>query len=372
MIPFGKQTISEDDIQAVVKALKSNWLTTGPSVENFEKEFAKKVGSKYAVAVSNGTAALYVAYKAIGLKEGDELITTPMTFSGTSNSALQCDAKIIFADIDENGLIDPEEIEKSISPETKAIVPVHYTGLVPDMKRIFEIAQKNKIFVIEDACHALGTHYRGSNIGSCKYSDIALFSFHPTKHITTAEGGMITTNSEEIYEKLKTFRNHGFVNGKIEDFIGYYSMEELSFNFRLSDIQCALGNSQLSKLDQFVESRRNIAKTYDNAFKDNSNIDFLKEKQETNSSYHLYVIKTKDDKTRNALFKFLRDNDIFCQIHYVPVYYLNYYKQLGFKKGLCKNAESFYERIISIPIFPNLTTEDQNKVIKTIEEFFEQ
>ena len=372
MIPYGRQSVDENDIKAVVDVLKSDFLTTGPKVYEFEKNFALVVGAKYAVAVSNGTAALHLACLVAGLKQGNELITTPMTFAASANCAFYCNAKPVFVDIKENGLIDENKVEEKITDNTKVIVPVHYTGLSCNMEEIKKIAEKHKLLVIEDACHALGGKYKDSKIGACKYSDMAVFSFHPVKHITTGEGGMITTNSKELYEKLLILRNHGITRDKDkftnkEEGDWFYEMQELGFNYRMNDIQCALGINQLKKLNAFVGKRREIAKRYDDAFKDFEEIDII---GDDSNAYHLYVIKVKDSRTRLALFNNLKKKGILCQVHYIPVYLHPYYKKQGYKKGLCPNAELFYSKIISIPMHPTLNKDEQEKVIKEIGDFF--
>jgi UDP-4-amino-4,6-dideoxy-N-acetyl-beta-L-altrosamine transaminase len=372
MIPYGRQFLDEKDINEVVNVLKSGFLTTGPKVKEFEEKFSSEVGAKYAVAVSSGTAGLHLAALAAGIRKGDEVITTPLTFAASANCALYCGAKPVFADITEQGIINPAEIEKRISSKTKAVIPVHYSGMPCSMKEIKKIAEEKKLIVIEDACHALGASYECSRIGDCKYSDMAVFSFHPVKHITTGEGGMITTNSKEIYEKLVLLRSHGITkdNAKFEsqDEGGWHQeMRELGFNYRITDIQCALGISQLEKLGSFVEKRKEIAGKYGEAF---SRIDGVEPVGSSESSYHLYVIKVKDSETRLKLYNHLKKEGIMCQVHYVPVYLHPYYQKLGYKKGLCPKAEKFYERILSIPIFYSLTDDEQSKVISSIGDFF--
>lgn len=374
MLTYGKQSLDNKDINSVVEVLRSDLLTTGPKVEEFEKKLADYVGSKYAVAVSSGTAALHLGCLAAGLKKNDELITTPMTFAASANCALYCNAKPIFVDISNKGLIDKDKIEEKITKKTKIIIPVHYSGLPCNMEKIKEIAKKYNLIVIEDACHALGSKYKGSKIGDCKYSHMAVFSFHPVKHITTGEGGMITTNSKKLYEKLIMLRNHGITKNpkKLTKKEGpwYYEMQELGFNYRITDFQCALGISQLRKIDDFIKKRRQIAKRYDNAFEKNDNIEVIKETNGCFNAYHLYIIKVNNKGIRLRLFNYLKDNDIFCQVHYIPVYWHPYYKKLGYKEGLCPLAENFYQKIISLPIYPSLKKKEQGKVIDLINNFF--
>ncbi|MBP2201431.1 UDP-4-amino-4,6-dideoxy-N-acetyl-beta-L-altrosamine transaminase [Methanococcus voltae] len=377
MIIYGKQTIDQEDIESVINILKSDFLTTGPKVYEFEKNFANYVGSKYAVAVSNGTAALHLTCLSLGISEGDEVICTPMTFAASVNCVLYCGATPVFVDVDENGLMDASLIEEKITSKTKAIIPVHYSGLSCNTKLIKGIADKHNLKIIEDGCHALGTEIFEYKIGSCINSDLCIFSFHPVKHITTGEGGMITTNDEELYNKLLKLRTHGITKNAGE-FIcesqgpWYYEMQDLGYNYRITDIQCALGVSQLKKIDNFLDKRRSIAKKYDNAFKNNKNIDLLKSDNNCLNSYHLYVIKLKDEKTRLQLFNHLKDNQIYCQVHYIPVHLHPYYQKLGFKKGELPNAEDFYNRVISLPMYPNLTDEEVDYVIDKVQNFFKK
>lgn len=375
IIPYGLQSIDNADIEEVVKVLKSNWLTTGPKISEFEIKFAKYVGSKYAVAVSSGTAALHLACLAAGLKEDEELITTPMTFAASANCAFYCKARPIFVDIKENGLIDEEKIEEKINRKTRIILPVHYTGLSCNMQKIREIGTKHKLIIIEDACHALGAKYEDSTIGDCKYSDMTVFSFHPVKHITTGEGGMITTNSKELYEKLLLLRNHGITKDPSKlinknEGPWYYEMQDLGFNYRITDFQCALGIMQLNKIDIFIEKRREIAKKYEKAFQDIKSIEIINEDKNSFNPYHLFVIKVKDGETRLKLFNHLKSNNILCQVHYMPIYWYPYYQKKGYNKGICPNTEYFYNRIISLPIYPDLKDEEQKIVIEKIKEFF--
>lgn len=371
-IPYGRQCIEEDDIEEVVKVLRSDYVTTGPAVTEFEKTVAEYTGAKYAVAVSNGTAALHVACLAAGIKEGDEVITTPITFAASANCALYCGAKPVFADIEEDTYnIDPSKIEEKITEKTKAIIAVHFTGQPCKMDEIHAIARKHNIIVIEDAAHALGADYKGRKIGSI--SDMTTFSFHPVKHITTGEGGMITTNNKELYDRLVLFRSHGITRDEsfLEKNEGgwYYEQLGLGYNYRITDIQCALGISQMKKIDRFVERRREIAKRYDEAFKSMEGIVTPKQEEGCNNSWHLYVIQIRNKK-RKEVFDALRNKNIGVNVHYIPVYKHPYYQKNGYQDICCENAEAYYEKAISIPMYPLLTEDEQDYVIKTIKELW--
>lgn len=373
-IPYGRQNINEDDINAVVEVLKSDFLTTGPKVSEFEEAFAKYVGAKYAVAVSNGTAALHIACLAAGIGKGDEVITSPITFVASANCTLYCGATPVFADIDAVTYnILPESIEKCITNKTKAIIPVHYTGQPCDMDKIHTIAKKYNLIVIEDAAHAVGAEYKGKKIGGL--SDMTEFSFHPVKHITCGEGGIVTTNNEELYEKLKLFRTHGITRNKEEmskyDGPWYYEQIDLGYNYRITDFQSALGMSQLKRIDEFLRRRREIADKYDEAFENVEGITIPAQMEETNSAYHLYVIKV-DKSIRREMFEYLRDSNIGVNVHYIPVYTFTYYRENGYKDVECKNAEELYESIISLPIYYGLTDKEQDYVIEKVIEFIER
>ena len=367
-IPYGTQCIEEDDIQAVNEVLRSNYLTTGPKVDEFENAVADYVGAKYAVAVSNGTAALHAACFAAGIQQGDEVITTPITFAASSNCVLYCGGKPVFADIDSKTYnISPASIREKITDKTKAIIAVHFTGQPCEMEEIHKIAKEHKLMVIEDAAHALGAEYKDKKIGSL--SDMTTFSFHPVKHITTGEGGMIVTNNEKLYQKLKLFRTHGITRDKnmlIKDEGGwYYEQQDLGYNYRITDIQCALGISQLKKLDGFVKKRREIAQIYDEAFKDIPNIVIPYQQKDSLSSYHLYVIQVLA-KDRKEIFDKLRSYGIGVNVHYIPVYKHPYYQKNGYSSVICPNAENLYKHIISIPMYPKLRGEEIKYVIETV------
>lgn len=367
-IPYGRQTIDEKDIQAVVEALRSDYLTTGPKIEEFEKRVADYVGAKYAVAVNSGTAALHIACLAAGIKEGDEVITSPITFAASANCVLYCGGTPVFADIDENTYnISPDEIERRVTERTKAIIPVHYTGQPCDMDAIMDIAGKHNLLIIEDGAHALGASYKGRKIGSIAH--MTCFSFHPVKPITTGEGGMVVTNSEELYKRLILFRSHGITRDETmmteQQGDWYYQQLELGYNYRITDISCALGLSQMDKLDGFLERRRQIAKRYNEAFCDVSQIKIPMQLADCESGWHLYVIQVKAD-YRKEIFDNLRKSGIGVNVHYIPVYKHPYYQRNGYADVCCKNGEVFYERAISLPIFPLLTDVQQDYVIEQV------
>ena len=380
-IPYGRQFIDKDDIREVVKVLKSDWLTQGPMVQRFEEALAAYCGVKYVVAVSSGTAALHLACLVSGLKKGDEAITSPITFLATSNAVLYTGARPVFADIDYDAInISPGEIEKNITKKTKVILPVHFAGLPCDIPEIAKIAKKHNLVVIEDACHALGAEYKANGkwikVGSCKHSDMTIFSFHPVKHITTGEGGAIATDSKRLYERLKALRTHGVYKDKNTTKNGawYYEMRELGFNYRLTDIQCALGLSQLKKLDRFIRRRREIVEKYEESFMGNEFFSLPEEDGNVKSSWHLYVIRLKDKykKSREEIFHKLRNKGLGIQVHYIPVYQHPYYKQSGYGKVICPNAEDFYQKEISIPLHYSISVKDIGYVIKTLLTVFKE
>lgn len=372
-IPYGHQSISADDIRAVAKVLKSDWLTQGPVIKRFEDALCDYTDAKFAVCVSSGTAALQIACMAAGIKPKDEVITSPITFVASANCALYCGARPVFADIQPDTVnIDPSEIRKKLTKKTKAVIPVHFAGHPCDMDETSRIARKNGLIVIEDAAHALGAEYRNSRIGSCRYSDMAIFSFHPVKAITTGEGGAIMTNSKKFYDRLIMLRNHGITKknllyGRAGGW--YYEMQALSFNYRITDIQAALGVSQLKKLGAFISARRKIAGIYDRAFRDNPYFDIPVEREGSRAVYHLYPIRLKEKFRvgRKDIFEKLKKMALGVQVHYMPVYLHPYYRRnFGFTAGLCPASEYYYSRAISLPIYPAMTGKEIKRVIDTI------
>jgi UDP-4-amino-4,6-dideoxy-N-acetyl-beta-L-altrosamine transaminase len=378
MIPYGRQYIDNEDISEVIKVLKSDYITQGPKVKEFEEKLAYRCGCRYAVVFNSGTSALHAAYFAIGLGKGDEFITTPITFVATANAGIYLGARPIFVDVErDTGNIDVSKIEEKITERTKLIVPVHYSGHPADMERIYELARTYNLNVIEDACHALGAGYKNEKVGCCRYSDMTVLSFHPVKHITTGEGGAVLTNDQGYYEKLLLFRTHGITKRNFlrrPDGEWYYEMQFLGYNYRITDIQAALGISQLRKLNRFVERRRYIARIYNRAFDGNPYFDIPVEKSYAYHSYHLYPIRLKDGyKDRKELiFSNMRRSGLGVQVHYIPVYFQPYYRKLGLNSSACPVAEDFYQREISIPIYPAMSDRDVNYVIEKVIESFEQ
>ena len=371
-LPYGKQSIDEDDIQAVINVLKSDFITTGPTIKQFENQVAAYVGAKYAVAFSSGTAALHGACLAAGISNDDEVITTSMTFAASSNCVLYQGGVPVFTDIKSDTYnIDPNLIKDKITNKTKAIIPVHFTGQPVELEKISKIAQEYNLTVIEDAAHALGATYKKKKIGSI--SDMTMFSFHPVKHITTGEGGIITTNNEYYYQKLLQFRTHGITRNpnNLTENHGpwYYEMQFLGYNYRMTDIQAALGLSQLQKLDSFIAKRKQYVSMYNMALKDLPEVILPKQLDHVDSSWHLYIIQLnlpmlKVD--RKEIFQALQQENIGVNVHYIPIHLQPYYQKLGYQKGICPNAEKLYESIITLPLFSEMSEQDANDVIQAV------
>ena len=380
-IPYGKQDINQADIDAVVEVLRSDWITQGPTIERFEKAVANYCGAKYAVAVSSATAALHIACLAANLGKGDILWTSPNTFVASANCGLYCGAEVDFVDIDANTYnLSIEELENKLVSSAKkdclpkVVIAVHFAGQSCEMDRIYNLSKQYNFKIIEDASHAIGAKYQEKSIGCCEFSDMTVFSFHPVKIITTGEGGMILTNQEELYQKLIRLRSHGItrnpdlMQGESHG-AWYYQQLELGFNYRITDIQAALGVSQMNRLDDFVERRQFLAKRYDELLQDLP-ITLPWQHSETNSSWHLYVIRLKLDKINKShrqVFKELRQAGIGVNLHYIPVHIQPYYQQLGFKPGDFINSEKYYQEAISIPLYYGLSLEEQDQVVTELE-----
>ena len=372
-IGYGKQYIDENDVAAVVETLKYGDLTCGPKIEALEKKLCDVTGAKYAVAVSNGTAALHLAALAAGFGEGDEVIVSPITFAASANCILYAGAKPVFADINEQTYnMDPKEVEKLITPKTKGIVAVDFAGQSVDHDGLGEICRKHKLILIEDAAHAIGTRYKGKPVGSI--ADMTCFSFHPVKTVTSGEGGAITTNDENLYRRLIRLRTHGITRKREEmvhpsDAPWYNEQVEIGYNYRLTDIQAALLISQLKKLPLFAARRRAIVEQYDRAFSDMPEIIVQKEIPESDTVRHLYILRLNLEKlscNRREFFDALHEENIYSQVHYLPVYFHSYYEKLGYTKGLCPNAEQYYQEVMSLPLYYALTDEDVQSVVKAV------
>ena len=389
VIPYGRQNITQDDINAVIETLQSDFLTQGPKILEFEEAFAKYVGSKYAVAVSNGTAALHLCTLALDVKKGQKVITTPITFAASANCVRYCDGEVVFADIDpETYLIDYNCVKKLLEESPigtyQGIIPVDFAGRAVDLEKFRKLADEYNLWIIEDSCHAPGGCFideKGNeqNCGNGNFADLAIFSFHPVKHIASGEGGMITTNNEELYQKLLMLRTHGivksnelytnsfeFAGGKDTYPLWYMEMQELGFNYRLTDFQAALGLSQLKRADEGLQRRREIAQTYYEAFKNKS---FIKGQSGVveGHAYHLYIIEVEN---RLELYNYLRTKNIFAQIHYIPCHLMPYYREFGWKEGDMPKAEKYYKHCISLPMYPTLTEQEQQFVIENIIKFY--
>ncbi|CAM3513982.1 UDP-4-amino-4,6-dideoxy-N-acetyl-beta-L-altrosamine transaminase [Hydrogenibacillus schlegelii] len=372
-LPYSTQWIEEDDIDAVVDVLRGTYLTTGPTIDAFERAFAEYVGAPYAVAFSSGTAALHAAVLAAGIGPGDEVITTPMTFAATSNAVLYAGGVPVFADIRPDTYnIDVADVERKITSRTKALLPVDYTGQPADLGPLRELADQYRLLLIEDAAHALGATYRGRRVGSI--ADMTIFSFHPVKHITTGEGGMVTTHREDLAERLRLIRSHGIVRDPTKwsknEGPWYYEMHDLGYNYRMTDIQAALGLSQLKKVDRFIVLRKKYAAMYNAAFADNDALIVPYQSPDGSSSWHLYVLRLRLEAlsiTRREIFDALIRENIGVNVHYIPVYWHPYYAGLGYRRGLCPEAERHYEAIITLPLYPKMIERDVIDVIDAID-----
>ena len=392
-IPYGRQNITEKDIAVVIEALQSDYLTQGPRIKEFEDAFAKYIGCAYAVAVANGTAALHLCALALDVKEGQKVITTPITFAASANCVRYCGGEVVFGEIDpETYLLDIKSVEKLLEEAPAGtyagIIPVDFAGRAVDLEAYKKLAEKYNLWIIEDACHAPGGYFTDStgkqqNCGNGNFSDLAIFSFHPVKHIACGEGGMITTNDEALYKKLMMLRTHGitkdqdayvnsvaFANGNdinTGDYpLWYMEMQTLGYNYRITDFQAALGTSQLERADEGVARRRQIAKKYEDAFK---GFDFIKGQSGAveGHAYHLYVIEAED---RLGLYNHLRTEKIFAQIHYIPCHLMPYYRELGWKEGDRPKSEEYYRHCISLPMYPTLTDDEQQFVIDTVKSYY--
>lgn len=372
-LQYGRQYIDDEDIRSVIEALKSDFLTTGPLVEEFERKFADYVGSKYAVAVSNGTAALHIACLAAGLQKGDEGITTPITFAASSNCMLYCGAKPVFCDINlDDYNIDENKIKSYINEKTKVILPVDFTGQCCNIGKIMRIAKENNLIVIQDASHSLGTKYLDKQIGSI--ADMTTFSLHPVKTITSGEGGVVTTNSLALYEKLKLYKTHGITKSKgnlrnKEHPEWYYEQIYLGYNYRITDLQSALGISQLNKIEKFITKRKKLVNLYNKLLKDIDGIILQKEAYYSDTSRHLYIIRLDLNKfkaTRDDIYSALVAENIGVNIHYIPVYKHPYYKEIGYEDIICENAETFYNSSITLPLHVNMNESDIKDVVNAL------
>lgn len=370
-IPYGRQVIDAADRKAVDAVLRSAWLTQGPLVTKFEEAVARAVGARHAVACANGTAALHLACLAAGLGPGDEAVVPPITFAATANAASYCGAKPVFADVRADTLtLDPAALEAALTPRTKAVLPVHFAGLPADMAEIGAIAKKRGLLVIEDAAHALGATYGRRRIGACEHSDMTILSFHPVKHIATGEGGMVTTNDDSLAARLRLFRSHGITRDPalLEDKTQggwYYEMRELGFNYRIPDVLCALGLSQLKKLPRFLSRRRALAKAYAKAFAGRADIRLQALPAGREHAWHLFTIQVPAAK-RRALYDFLHARGILANVHYIPLHRLPYYRRRGWKDVSFPRAEAYYAGALSLPMHAALTDAGQRRVVAAV------
>lgn len=380
MIFYGKQSIDQNDIDAVVEVLKSDFLTQGPAIEKFEKCVAEYCGAKYAVAVTSATAALHISCLATGLGKGDILWTSPITFTASANCGRYCGADVDFVDIDPSTYnMSIAELEKKLQAaeiKPRVVVPVHLAGQSCEMDKIYKLSQKYGFKVIEDASHAIGADYKETKVGCCKYSDMTVFSFHPVKIVTTGEGGMVLTNDKDLYEKLVLYRSHGITRDPklmtgTADGPWYYQQIDLGFNYRMTDMQAALGYSQMQKVNEFVSKRRYLAKRYNELLKNINGIQLPDQNEDTKSSWHLYVVRvdfSKISKTKNQIFAEMKEKGICLNLHYIPVHTQPYYENLGFKGVDFPNSEKYYEEAFTLPLYYSLTDEQQDHIVKSLVE----
>lgn len=380
MIFYGKQSIDQNDIDAVVEVLKSDFLTQGPAIEKFEKCVAEYCGAKYAVTVTSATAALHISCLATGLGKGDILWTSPITFTASANCGRYCGADVDFVDIDPSTYnMSIAELEKKLQAaeiKPRVVVPVHLAGQSCEMDKIYKLSQKYGFKVIEDASHAIGADYKETKVGCCKYSDMTVFSFHPVKIVTTGEGGMVLTNDKDLYEKLVLYRSHGITRDPklmtgTADGPWYYQQIDLGFNYRMTDMQAALGYSQMQKVNEFVSKRRYLAKRYNELLKNINGIQLPDQNEDTKSSWHLYVVRvdfSKISKTKNQIFAEMKEKGICLNLHYIPVHTQPYYENLGFKGGDFPNSEKYYEEAFTLPLYYSLTDEQQDHIVKSLVE----
>ena len=380
MIFYGKQSIDENDIDAVVEVLKSDFLTQGPAIEKFEKCVAEYCGAKYAVAVTSATAALHISCLSAGLGKDDILWTSPITFTASANCGRYCGADVDFVDIDPSTYnMSIAELEKKLQAaeiKPRVVVPVHLAGQSCEMDKIYKLSQKYGFKVIEDASHAIGADYKETKVGCCKYSDMTVFSFHPVKIVTTGEGGMVLTNDKDLYEKLVLYRSHGITRDPklmtgTADGPWYYQQIDLGFNYRMTDMQAALGYSQMQKVNEFVSKRRYLAKRYNELLKNINGIQLPDQNEDTKSSWHLYVFRVDFSKisiTTNQIFAEMKEKGICLNLHYIPVHTQPYYENLGFKGGDFPNSEKYYEEAFTLPLYYSLTDEQQDHIVKSLVE----
>lgn len=372
-LPYGRQSVDEDDIQAVVEVLRSDFLTTGPAVTRFEAALTSASGAGHAVAVNSGTSALHAMYFAAGLEAGDEIITSPLTFAATANAALYLGASVRFVDVEpDTGNLDPKLVEEAITQETKLVVPVDFAGHPAEYDALQEVVEKHDVTMVADAAHSLGATYKGRSVGTLAAATEV--SFHPVKPVTTAEGGAVLTNDAELAARARLFQTHGITKAQTElhsadEGAWWYEQHHLGFNYRLTDVQAALGASQLGRLSRFVGRRREIAGLYDQALAGLSGVILPGRRPYVESGWHLYVLRVEDPALRRPLFEALRSQNIGVQVHYLPVYYHPYYQNLGYQRGLAPNAEAFYDRAISLPIFPAMSDSDVTRVVEAVRDF---